>query len=71
MNIFCLLLGHTWIPETQSPEICWTATKGGHVLEQTAGDEPVRHYDVCRRCGERREAARRRHDADRPETIES
>jgi hypothetical protein len=70
MNFFCLLFGHTWVPETRAPSVRWNTTKDGHVLNPTVGDEGVHHLEVCRRCGEERAAAARRHDSDRP-TLEA
>ncbi|MEW6071771.1 MAG: hypothetical protein AB1726_04125 [Planctomycetota bacterium] len=66
MNLFCRILGHTWVQETEAPEPRWNTTKDGHILAPTYGEKDVRHFDVCRRCGFRRGAAPRRHDADRP-----
>jgi len=66
MNVFCLLFGHTWVPETRAPFVRWNTTKEGHVLNPTLGSESVTHLDVCRRCGEERPAPARRHDLDRP-----
>ena len=71
MNFFCRIFGHTWVPETIAPSPHWNTTKDGHILASTSGDEPVRHLDVCRRCGERRELPARRHDADRPAPVEA
>ncbi len=66
MNLFCRLFGHTWWPETRSPEVRWTATKEGHVLTTTVAEQPIRHVEICKRCGTERPAGPRRHDADRP-----
>ena len=66
MNFFCRLFGHTWIPETRSPQVRWNTTKDGHILESTAKESDVRHLEVCRRCGEERERPGRSHDQDRP-----
>ena len=56
MSLFCNLLGHTWVPETSGANPRWNTTKDQVVLEATELDEGVRYYDVCRRCGTRREA---------------
>jgi hypothetical protein len=70
MNIFCIIFGHTWIPETQAPDPLWSPTKSGDILTPTVDEEAVRHFDVCRRCGLREDAGARRHDADRPAAAE-
>ena len=54
------------MPETRSPDVRWNTTKDGHVLNATYGEEGVRHYERCLRCGAIREAGPRRHDNDRP-----
>lgn len=66
MNLFCLLFGHTWVPETRAPSVRWNTTKEGHVLNPTVGSEAIRHLEVCRRCAEERDLGQGRHDADRP-----
>ena len=66
MNIFCTILGHTWLAETRAPDVRWATTKLGHIFEPVPVEEPVRHFDVCRRCGTRRPSDKRRHDDDRP-----
>ena len=71
MNIFCTIFKHTWLPETSAPDVHWNTTKDGHILVPTIGEEPVRHYEVCRRCGERRATVTMRHDKDRPAAVES
>ena len=71
MNIFCRLFGHTWWPDTRAPETRWNTTKDGHVLAPSFGEDQVRHFELCKRCGEEREAASRSHDGDRPSELES
>lgn len=66
MNVFCLLFGHTWLPETRVPNVRWNTTKEGHILAPTIAESDVRHVEVCRRCGLEQAAAPRRHDRDRP-----
>ena len=66
MNVFCLLFGHTWDPETRTPQVRWNTTKDGHVLNPTVGSEGIVHLEVCRRCRLERAEGPRRHDADRP-----
>ena len=67
MNFFCRLFGHTWVPETRTPDPQWNTTKEGHILALTADEGAVQHFDVCRRCSEEKAAAGRSHDSDRPE----
>lgn len=59
MNLFCRLLGHTWVPATSAPEPRWNTTEEGLTLVATVEAAPVRHYEVCRRCGDEREVALR------------
>lgn len=67
MNLWCRILGHTWVAFTYAPEQRWFTTKAGQTLVQDDVQEgPVRHVDRCQRCGEERDAGPRRHDADRP-----
>ncbi len=66
MNIFCRLFGHTWWPEIDVPDIRWNTNKDGHVLTATSGEDSVRHFESCKRCGEHRDVRARSHDADRP-----
>ena len=66
MNFFCRLFGHTWWPETVAPDLRWNTTKEGHTLVLTIGDQEVQHIELCKRCGEQRDAPTRRHDGDRP-----
>jgi hypothetical protein len=54
MNVFCLLLGHTWVPHTEAPDPRWNTTKDMVVLVAT-GEGDVRHFDRCQRCGAQRE----------------
>ena len=50
MNLFCRLLGHTWVDELRAPDPRWNTTKAGVVLVPTFDGEPPRHVRVCRRC---------------------
>lgn len=54
MNLFCRLLGHTWVPVTDNPKISWNNDDEGLVLHATAS-APIRFFDECARCRERRE----------------
>lgn len=64
MNLFCRIFGHTWWPEVEAPQPRWNNTKDGDVLVPTAAETAVRHYEVCKRCGEQRDLEPRRHDQD-------
>jgi len=70
MNFFCRLFGHTWWPEVDAPEVRWNTTKGMQTLASSFGEPEIRHYEVCKRCGERRDVSARRLDADRPTNDE-
>ena len=50
---FCIVLGHTWIPVTDTPKTSWNVDKTGHVLQATSDGE-VRFFHECVRCRERR-----------------
>lgn len=54
MNLFCRLLGHTWIHRVDEPKIRWTTAKSLNELEPTVEGEPV-FYRSCVRCGTRTE----------------
>jgi len=69
MNLFCRLLGHTWIPKTEAPSTRWNTTKDGHTLEASPQESEVRHFQECRRCGERKDEAPRRFDRDGLQTA--
>jgi hypothetical protein len=58
MNIFCKLLGHTWVHKTDDPKIAWNTTKNMDELAMTADGEP-RFYQQCARCGDERDLPRR------------
>ena len=54
MNLFCRLLGHTWVPQSDNPKIRWTAAENMSEMQmQTEGT--VRLWEQCARCKERRE----------------
>ena len=63
-NIFCRIFGHTWWPEIDVPDHRWNTTKDGNILVSTVEEKDVRHYELCKRCGETRDVAPRRHDRD-------
>ncbi len=68
MKLLCRLfkVGCTWVPEIQAPDVRWNTTKGMHTLASSFDDVEIKHFEVCRRCGERRELAPLTNDADRP-----
>ena len=62
MNFFCRLFGHTWVPAVDTPRVRWNTTKDMQTLAATVEGRGIRHYEVCRRCGEERAVAPRVHD---------
>ena len=70
MNLFCAILGHTWVPAVSSPDPHWHTTKKGEILVQEADEGDVRYFDRCQRCGEVRDVPRPR-AADREPRGES
>ena len=54
MNLFCRLLGHTWIRTSENPKTSWNVDKSGMLLEATPASE-VRFWEECVRCRTRRE----------------
>lgn len=54
MNLFCRLLGHTWVPRSDNPKIRWTAAENMSEMQMKMEGE-VRLWEACARCGERRE----------------
>jgi cytochrome c553 len=56
MNLFCLVLGHTWVPGAENPKTSWNADSSGHVLNATPSASP-RFYEECARCHQRRAVA--------------
>lgn len=54
MNLFCRLLGHTWVPRSDNPKIRWTAAENMSEMQMKAEGE-VRLWEACARCGEKRE----------------
>jgi len=54
MNLFCRLLGHTWVPRSDNPKIRWTAAENMSEM-QMQGPGEVRFWEECARCKERRE----------------
>ena len=69
MNFWCRILGHTWTPDTTASDAHWHTTKKMDVLVLQGPEDPVRYFDRCIRCGERREvpepAVARREAAER------
>ena len=35
MNLFCRLLGHTWVPRSDNPKIRWTAAENMSEMQMT------------------------------------
>lgn len=56
MNLFCMILGHTWVHEAQNPDLRWNTSKGLTELEATELGDPYRFILRCQRCGERDES---------------
>lgn len=55
MNLFCRLLGHTWIHRVDEPKIRWTTNpKSLNELDATVEGEPD-FYQLCVRCAARKE----------------
>jgi len=54
MNLFCRILGHTWVPRSDNPKIRWTAAENMSEMQMKMEGE-VRLWEACARCGERRE----------------
>jgi hypothetical protein len=59
MKFFCRIYGHTWIHETQAPEISWNNDKGlvelfPRVIAAEGEDEAPQFFRRCVRCGEQR-----------------
>lgn len=53
MNLFCRLLGHTWVHQSENPKVRWTTAKNMSELDMTAEGEPS-FWIECARCKERR-----------------
>ena len=58
-KIFCLLLGHTWVPMASNPKTSWNVGKDAQTLVATPSGE-MRFWNQCARCSERREVRPRR-----------
>jgi len=56
MNLFCRLLGHTWVPASETPKTSWNVDKTGLLLVATPAGES-RFYELCARCKAEREVA--------------
>ena len=69
MNLFCRLLGHTWVPRSDNPKLRWTAAENMSEMQMQADGE-VRLWEACARCGERREIPAPSHSA-RPTSASS
>ena len=54
MNVFCTILGHTWVPFADNPKTAWNVDDTGQKLVARS-DAPPRFFEECARCRERRE----------------
>ncbi|HJO26160.1 MAG: hypothetical protein CMK00_00755 [Planctomycetes bacterium] len=59
MNLFCRLLGHTWVHQARNPELSWNTTKGQAELAQTELGPGYSFSLRCQRCGRRDESPTR------------
>ena len=53
MNLFCKLLGHTWVHRSDNPRISWNTAKSLSELDMTTEEPDPRFWLQCQRCGER------------------
>jgi len=58
MNVFCAILGHTWVPAAENPKTAWNTDGTGLTLKATPSATP-RFFEECARCKERRPVAPR------------
>ena len=54
MNLFCRLLGHTWVDRATTPKTAWNVDKAGVLLVAKMSGRPER-YQECVRCKQRRD----------------
>jgi len=54
MNLFCRLFGHTWVHQADNPKIRWTPAENMSEMVMLS-EGPVRFWEECARCKERRE----------------
>jgi hypothetical protein len=53
MNVFCTLLGHTWITVADTPKTAWNNDDAGQLLYAKPSGDP-RFFEECVRCRRRR-----------------
>lgn len=53
MNVFCTLLGHTWITVTDTPKTAWNNDNDGQILHAKPSGDPS-FFEECVRCRQRR-----------------
>jgi len=53
MKFFCLLYGHTWVHEVDTPKVQWNNNKDLNELFPKSEGEPE-FFRRCLRCGDRR-----------------
>lgn len=51
MNLFCRILGHTWVHQARNPLLSWNTTKGQAELAQTELGSGYSFSLRCQRCG--------------------
>ena len=52
MNLYCKIIGHTFVYRTENPKVAWNAGKDMVELHITSETEP-RAWLQCQRCGKR------------------
>lgn len=53
MNIFCTLLGHTWVTSAENPKTAWNTDSDGLLLHARPSAAPT-FFEECVRCRTRR-----------------
>ena len=53
MNVFCTLLGHTWITVADNPKTAWNNDDAGQILHAKPSAAPS-FFEECVRCRQRR-----------------
>jgi len=53
MNIFCTLLGHTWVTSADNPKTAWNTDSDGLLLHARSSAVPT-FFEECVRCRRRR-----------------
>ena len=57
MNVFCAILGHTWVHKSETPKMSWNNDKEGLLLSAYPHGDVV-FYEECARCRSRRNERR-------------